>query len=774
MYMMRKLLTMLACAAAVAACEYDDSDLRQRVEDLAERVAKIEASVKTVNSQIESIGQCVDALCQGKVVMSVEQTAEGYELTMSDGSVITLTNGRDGDKGEPGEAGRTPVIGVRQDADGLYYWTVDGEWLAGADGEKVAAQGDKGGDGAAGHTPVIGAAKDDDGKYYWTVDGQWLTDADGNRIEASGRTSDEGAISSVVDKDDRVVVTLQNGTVLALPKLTDAAIAWVDQGDCESYYGDSRQLGITAENILSAVVAAPYGWTAEINLSAGKVYLTAPWVGLDVEYEGSVSVIAVTEGNIPVTISKRVRASYAAADGKKIDDLCRNVLPRYASAAEPFEAVFDVAEPQNSYCSISLAELDAAAVPSITLNFMQGGSGQVNIGSSKTTYSGTVNLNIGSGFSFTSGGNIDLRDATLVLGGDYAASLRPKCGYCFIGKESHVSLFELQYDSVKLINCGTIDELKVGVEAQALDYGKITTVTDTGDKLTLLPVRGLSASSSKYISQIIEFRPAPGQYGSVQNFYLQSSAEALVGSRRGGMISLGMFGGSLVFKFDHTVVNLPGIDFVISGNPIATAVEPGAVMVSYDANGNGLADDEWYELKGGLYDDPATVHGYSLTYTKDADNNCIGWTDNKGGSGRVGFNGVDKPATWWPRENEATEMTVTGTKLPLETMYEPNPGCEYGYVDVLTADYNTTVWGDEDTRSANKFDISWAVDSEGNPVQLLAVDFIKVYNPVFAIDSRMPMFGEISTEITGASSLTPVVMPAALSGIGGWDNGSSF
>ncbi len=36
------------------------------------------------------------------------------------------------------------------------------------------------------------------------------------------------------------------------------------------------------------------------------------------------------------------------------------------------------------------------------------------------------------------------------------------------------------------------------------------------------------------------------------------------------------------------------------------------------------------------------------------------------------------------------------------------------------------------------------------------------------------MFGEISTEITGASSLTPVVMPAALSGIGGWDNGSSF
>ena len=341
MYMMRKLLTMLACAAAVAACEYDDSDLRQRVEDLAERVAKIEASVKTVNSQIESIGQCVDALCQGKVVMSVEQTAEGYELTMSDGSVITLTNGRDGDKGEPGEAGRTPVIGVRQDADGLYYWTVDGEWLTGADGEKVAAQGDKGGDGAAGHTPVIGAAKDDDGKYYWTVDGQWLTDADGNRIEASGRTSDEGAISSVVDKDDRVVVTLQNGTVLALPKLTDAAIAWVDQGDCESYYGDSRQLGITAENILSAVVAAPYGWTAEINLSAGKVYLTAPWVGLDVEYEGSVSVIAVTEGNIPVTISKRVRASYAAADGKKIDDLCRNVLPRYASAAEPFEAVFD-------------------------------------------------------------------------------------------------------------------------------------------------------------------------------------------------------------------------------------------------------------------------------------------------------------------------------------------------------------------------------------------------------------------------------------------------
>ena len=35
--------------------------------------------------------------------------------------------------------------------------------------------------------------------------------------------------------------------------------------------------------------------------------------------------------------------------------------------------------------------------------------------------------------------------------------------------------------------------------------------------------------------------------------------------------------------------------------------EPGIVLVSKDTNGNGLADDEWYELAGSEYNSPATT-----------------------------------------------------------------------------------------------------------------------------------------------------------------------
>ena len=80
----------------------------------------------------------------------------------------------------------TPVIGVRKDADGIYYWTLDGEWLLDAEGNKIKAVGTDGVGGNDGHTPVIGVRKDADGIYYWTLDGEWLLDAEGNKIKAVG------------------------------------------------------------------------------------------------------------------------------------------------------------------------------------------------------------------------------------------------------------------------------------------------------------------------------------------------------------------------------------------------------------------------------------------------------------------------------------------------------------------------------------------------------------------------------------------------------------
>ena len=54
-----------------------------------------------------------------------------------------------------------PVIGVRKDTDGCYYWTLDGEWLTDEKGNKVKAQGTDGKDGVDGEDGNDGADGED-------------------------------------------------------------------------------------------------------------------------------------------------------------------------------------------------------------------------------------------------------------------------------------------------------------------------------------------------------------------------------------------------------------------------------------------------------------------------------------------------------------------------------------------------------------------------------------------------------------------------------------
>ena len=66
---------------------------------------------------------------------------------------MTIYHGQDGAEGAPGQDGldgtngkdgHTPVIGVRQDEDGVYYWTLNGEWLLDEEGNKIRVTGEDG------------------------------------------------------------------------------------------------------------------------------------------------------------------------------------------------------------------------------------------------------------------------------------------------------------------------------------------------------------------------------------------------------------------------------------------------------------------------------------------------------------------------------------------------------------------------------------------------------------------------------------------------------
>ena len=113
--------------------------------------------------------------------------------------------------------------------------------------------------------------------------------------------------------------------------------------------------------------------------------------------------------------------------------------------------------------------------------------------------------------------------------------------------------------------------------------------------------------------KVLEYRPAPGQFIN-EGFDCQTMEEANAYAEerfnKKLYVSLGSFGGYITVKMPKEIKNRKGYDFGIIGNPFSGSSEPGIVWVSEDANGNGKADDVWYELKGS--DEPE--RDYSVTY----------------------------------------------------------------------------------------------------------------------------------------------------------------
>lgn len=64
-----------------------------------------------------------------------------------------------------------------------------------------------------------------------------------------------------------------------------------------------------------------------------------------------------------------------------------------------------------------------------------------------------------------------------------------------------------------------------------------------------------------------------------------------------------------------------------------------------DVNGDGLPNDEWYELKGSEYGKPETIQDYAVTYFRPGPNMDTQWQDNKGNKGAI-----DRLGNYHPQE----------------------------------------------------------------------------------------------------------------------------
>lgn len=232
----------------------------------------------------------------------------------------------------------------------------------------------------------------------------------------------------------------------------------------------------------------------------------------------------------------------------------------------------------------------------------------------------------------------------------------------------------------------------------------------------------------------------------------------------GSLKSLGNFGGYITYYYDNPLTdnpnNLYGIDFYVYGNSFAdggSAAEPGQVYVS--ENGT-----DWYALAGSEHYEDKAIWDYTITYKKGEDGKAY-WTDNQG-------NSMKNNGTAWPTDANyymngvAGEDSYTYTGILLKSSENDtvmgtgntssfSATTSFGYADyyangTIGADVNPYV---QNPTQSNGFDLAWAVDSKGNPVDVSNMKFhyVKVAT---ASNIWAGAFNEKSTEVTSVVRTT--------------------
>lgn len=330
--------------------------------------------------------------------------------------------------------------------------------------------------------------------------------------------------------------------------------------------------------------------------------------------------------------------------------------------------------------------------------------------------------------------------------------------------------------------------VKLGTKAMTPDEeGKYTLELKSSTQTVNVTLGGLTQayafSSSKRIKngadKLVDYLPINSQYTNGGAYGL--SPESMLS---GTFKSLGGFGGYATFYFEDGITNDPtnqyGVDFYVYGNanPGQSFAEPGQVWVSEDGN-------NWYALAGSEHYDSA-IWDYTVTYTKDGTGTT--WSDN------YGHTQADHGKSFsWPLASNYTlnslvnsdTITLSGILIPaVDGMIGGNTtssfahATTFGYADTLVnGESNPYLANDDLALKSSGFDLAWAVDAEGNPVNVdgMSFHYVKV---VTASNIMAGVFFEKSTEVQrvyrASSTGSDVGTTAAPTAISFTGNGATY
>ena len=324
---MKKIFTLLMIAMVGFALTGCRQRIWDELDELDNRVTALEEIVKKTNSDIAAIQTILNAIQNNIFVTNVITTPDGYTIQFSDGTSATISNGTDG------ADANAPVISVKQDTDGNYYWTINGEWLI-VDGERVRANGHDGQNGQDGQDGQDGQngqngqdgqdavapqvrINPDTKEWEISVDGGVTWESTG--VVAEGQDGENGSIivegetlfqSIDYSNEDYVIFTLADGTVLKVARYDESAPMFiiVDAPELiQMEYGATVEFAVEATNVVEHLINVPEGWHASyIN---NVLSITAPAKDLcHYDKEGFIAITVVSDSGKMSIVKKNVMA----------------------------------------------------------------------------------------------------------------------------------------------------------------------------------------------------------------------------------------------------------------------------------------------------------------------------------------------------------------------------------------------------------------------------------------------------------------------------------
>lgn len=261
----------LASLLFIGCEQYDDSALTGRVDDLEGRVTELETLVAQLNTNIASLQTLVEAVEGQDRITSVTPMTEGdggFIVTFEKAGPITVYNGHDSS------------ISAKQEADGIWYWTIDGEFIL-VDGQKVPATAEYGAPQMRINSETKQFEFSTDNGATWTPCGDVAT-------------SGIGTIKDVKKGSDSVDFTLYDNSVISIPLVQTFAIdvEVTERAVMPNGYITINYTIISGDEDTRLRVFADDGFSASVygDWQSGSINVSAP---AEIPSEASILVVAI-------------------------------------------------------------------------------------------------------------------------------------------------------------------------------------------------------------------------------------------------------------------------------------------------------------------------------------------------------------------------------------------------------------------------------------------------------------------------------------------------